>query len=294
MKMKTFFAVFLAACLLVVAAGPSFASCTEEQTTEDQDSSSRTWHGQSFTASCSGKITSIRVQVSTGDSLTSATLEIFADENLIVAPLYDQSVTDTGAGDTTITLSTPLNVTSGNQYTFVIKNTVQWKARENSAGGYADGQGYDGNPLGGFQATDLDFTVTIASNPTIASITPSSGTDDGTVNITNLSGTDFQNGATVKLQKAGESDITATGVTVVDPTQITCTFDLAGAAEGNWDVVVTHTDTTTGTLSEGFTITPGAGGGTLIPTVDEWGMMLLLLLMAAGAYWTMRRKAYDR
>ncbi|MGC9334852.1 MAG: hypothetical protein ACP5JJ_11930, partial [Anaerolineae bacterium] len=45
---------------------------------------------------------------------------------------------------------------------------------------------------------------------------------------------------------------------VVTSSQITCDFDLLGAATGAWNVVVTNPDTQSGTLANGFTVTqPG-------------------------------------
>ncbi len=101
--------------------------------------------------------------------------------------------------------------------------------------------------------------IAIPANPppTVTSITPNSGANDGTVSITNLAGTNFASGAAAKLAKAGETDITATSVTVVSSTQITCSFDLTGAAAGTWDVTVTNSDTQSGTLTNGFTVTSG-------------------------------------
>ena len=74
--------------------------------------------------------------------------------------------------------------------------------------------------------------------PTISTITPSSGAKTGTVDITNLAGNYFRNGATVKLVGVGP-EINATNV-VVSATQITCTFDLADAPVGVRDLVVTN------------------------------------------------------
>ncbi len=104
--------------------------------------------------------------------------------------------------------------------------------------------------------------------PTVTSITPNSAETNASVNITDLAGTGFLSGATVKLEKAGETDITATDVTVVSPTQITCTFDLTGAASGTWDVLVTNTDTTSARLVDGFTIT----ADTSSPEITEPGV----------------------
>ena len=90
--------------------------------------------------------------------------------------------------------------------------------------------------------------------PAVNSITPNSGTVGDTVQITNLAGSSFFSGATVKLSHAGLADIPATNVTVVSSTQITCDFDLTGSTQGAWDVVVTNFGGPSGTLVNGFTI----------------------------------------
>ena len=59
------------------------------------------------------------------------------------------------------------------------------------------------------------------------------------VSITNLAGTNFTAGATVSLNQTGFSDIAATGVNVVSPTQITCTFDPTNKIAVTYNVVVT-------------------------------------------------------
>jgi len=92
----------------------------------------------------------------------------------------------------------------------------------------------------------------------VTSITPNSGYNNGLVNITNLAGTGFQSGATVKLTKSGQSDIVATNVVVVSSTKITCTFDLTGKATGQWNVVVTNPNGESATLTNGFTINDAA------------------------------------
>ncbi len=88
---------------------------------------------------------------------------------------------------------------------------------------------------------------------TITAITPSTGVSDGVVDITDISGSGFRAGATVKLTKAGESDIGASGV-VVGLTQITCSFDITDAPTGAWNVVVTNPDTQSVTLTNGFIV----------------------------------------
>jgi len=87
-------------------------------------------------------------------------------------------------------------------------------------------------------------------------ITPDFGTNDGLVHITDLAGANFETGATAKLSRAGESGINATNLVVVSDAQITCDFDLTGAVTGTWDVVVTNSDSQSGTLPNGFSIYP--------------------------------------
>ncbi|MBN2390429.1 MAG: hypothetical protein JXR84_06885, partial [Anaerolineae bacterium] len=60
-------------------------------------------------------------------------------------------------------------------------------------------------------------------------------------------------------QQVADITIDATDVVVVSDSQITCRFDLTGAATGQWDVVVTNPDTQSGTLPDGFTVLPADG-----------------------------------
>ena len=90
-----------------------------------------------------------------------------------------------------------------------------------------------------------------APNPT--GISPASGTTGGGTPVT-ITGTGFAAGATVKF--GGTS---ATGVTVGSSTSITATTPAHAA--GTVDVVVTNTDSQSGTLSGGYTYTSGSGGG---------------------------------
>lgn len=90
--------------------------------------------------------------------------------------------------------------------------------------------------------------------PTLDSITPNSGHENETVNITDLAGTNFVATPVVQLQKLGESSIDASAVAVVSPTQITCAFDLTGAATGDWDVYLENPDGQSDTLTGAFTV----------------------------------------
>jgi hypothetical protein len=104
------------------------------------------------------------------------------------------------------------------------------------------------------------FTVNSPA-PTVTGITPATGNRGWPVSITNLAGTGFQPGAATALTRTGQSDITGTSVTVVSPTQITCTYNLLGVYVGTgttgtstWNVRVTNSDSQSGSRTNGFTV----------------------------------------
>jgi hypothetical protein len=76
--------------------------------------------------------------------------------------------------------------------------------------------------------------------PSIVKISPAYGTRDTRVSLT-ITGSDFQDGATVRLIKAGETPVTASGVSVT-PREISCFFNLAGKSDGSYNLVVTNPD----------------------------------------------------
>jgi hypothetical protein len=106
------------------------------------------------------------------------------------------------------------------------------------------------------QSTTLPgaFTIYATARPTVTAVTPVSGMNTGSVSVTNLSGTGFLAGSTVKLTAAGKPDIVATNVTVVSATKITCDFDLTGAPVGARNVIVTIPDGQFGTKANAFTV----------------------------------------
>jgi hypothetical protein len=89
--------------------------------------------------------------------------------------------------------------------------------------------------------------------PTITGITPNSGTAGFSVSITNLAGTNFQTGATVKLMGTDLSSITATSV-VVGEKSISCSFSLYDLKAGKYSVLVTNPDGQSANLISGFTV----------------------------------------
>jgi len=99
----------------------------------------------------------------------------------------------------------------------------------------------------------------LSDAPAVSSVAPDTALNTAVINITDLSGSNFQTDATVKLTKNGQTAITCTDVVVVDSTRLTLTCDITGAAVGAWDVVVTNPDDQAGTLSSGFIVSNQGG-----------------------------------
>jgi PKD repeat protein len=76
------------------------------------------------------------------------------------------------------------------------------------------------------------------------------------VNITNLAGSNLLNVTSVKLTKSGQSDITATNVSIVSSSHVTGTINLAGAASGQWNVLVSNGAGQSGIGTNLFTVNP--------------------------------------
>ena len=98
-------------------------------------------------------------------------------------------------------------------------------------------------------------TPTASLGPTISRIIPDHGDAGTTVTVTDLVGSNFQNGANVTLRRAGSTEIRATGVRAYTPKSITCTIIIpADAAAGAWDLVVTNPDSKSITYTNIFLI----------------------------------------
>jgi hypothetical protein len=86
------------------------------------------------------------------------------------------------------------------------------------------------------------------------SIKPTKGGIGGLVTV-HIEGIGFQQGATVQLIKTGQTNIIGSLVSVgLDGTAIDTTFNLDGAVNGPWNVVVSNPDANTYTLSNGFVL----------------------------------------
>ncbi|MBU1944348.1 MAG: hypothetical protein KKE36_11830 [Actinobacteria bacterium] len=126
---------------------------------------------------------------------------------------------------------------------------------------------------------DNAFTVQYPA-PTVTSVAPDSAPNNGVVQITDLKGTGFRNGASAYLTgpmgsgTAGAGTITAGHVSVVTSTKLTCSFDLEGAATGSYDLKVRNSDGKSATLTDAFTVTssePGSNAWYLPEGSTRWG-----------------------
>ena len=90
-------------------------------------------------------------------------------------------------------------------------------------------------------------------HPYITAISPTRGGTDATVSVT-ITGSNFQNGATVKLMRAGNPIIQAIGVTVTSSTTINGILKFSGAEKGIYNVIVANPDGQSDTLVGGFIV----------------------------------------
>lgn len=88
--------------------------------------------------------------------------------------------------------------------------------------------------------------------PSISNISPNFAAEDATVSVT-ISGTNFQNGATVKLVQPGSSPVTATAVSA-SAASITCFFNLNGKEQGSYTLIVMNPDGQSDSRQNIFTI----------------------------------------
>ncbi len=121
-------------------------------------------------------------------------------------------------------------------------------------------------------STDAAYSFTVTGDRALAahfatavviSAMPRYSGDADSVHFTDLHGSGFLPGATVKLTRAGSTEIAATGVVVVSHTQITCDLDLSAAATGAWNVTVINPDGGSGYLANAFFV------GTMSGTAGE-------------------------
>jgi PKD repeat protein len=223
----------------------------------------------------------------TSHGITNNPTHIYGSQGIYTVKLIIKDATGVSATKTTnIDLSAPVALFSGTplsgneplnvQFTDAstggVPTSWKWEFNKTSGGGwtqfnttqnpwmtFTEGM-YDirltaTNLFGSNNLTKFSYiVVTTPLPPTVTTITPNTGVNTTTISITNLAGANFLTAATVKLNRTGYADITGTGVTVVSPTQITCTFDLTNKVAGLWNVAVINPDGKSGVLPNGFTI----------------------------------------
>ena len=162
-------------------------------------------------------------------------------------------------GVTVVSIATPWAVIDG--YLHLTSNNLRWDLY----GGLEARAGMDMNVLGLISLPSIDtgsydilgspwYITGDIFGPTVTSITPNSGPASGGTIVT-ITGTRFQNGATVKI-----GSVSCTNVSFISATQLTATTP--SNVTGVYNVVVTNPDNGSGNLLNFFTFT-----GTSIPTV---------------------------
>jgi hypothetical protein len=130
-------------------------------------------------------------------------------------------------------------------------------------------------------------TVTITpsgNSPVIKAISPTRGGTDATVSVT-ITGSNFQNGATVKLLRAGDPIIQAIGVTVTSSTTINGILKFTGAEKGSYNVIVANPDGQSDALVGGFTV--GEPAPTITSVTPDKGIFNETVnLIVTGQYFT--------
>jgi len=118
-------------------------------------------------------------------------------------------------------------------------------------------QGFPTEYPDGPRAAFIRSTVTVVSEATgftVTAIDPDTAPLWSYVDDATVSGTGFQDGATIELRKTGQDPVVATDVNYIAAAELTCDLDLAGAVSGAWDVVVINPDLEEAVLPGGFII----------------------------------------
>jgi len=132
-------------------------------------------------------------------------------------------------------------------YQFKWDGTTWDKTDMGSGGNYMDGAAVgDGNNDGLLEVYGANYDNHIyqfraTPIPTVTHIWPESGIDEDTTSA-HIFGSGFTGTPTVKLERTGSPEITATNVNVASSNYLTCDFDLTGANLGLYSLIV-ETDT---------------------------------------------------
>jgi len=105
-------------------------------------------------------------------------------------------------------------------------------------------------------ATTVAGTTTAKSTarPSIKDMDPDEG-EAGTAVTTEIIGADFDSNVSAMLRHSGESSITASKVTWLSSSSITCTFDLPNTTKvGSWDIIVSNPNGLSGSFTNYFLV----------------------------------------
>jgi outer membrane protein OmpA-like peptidoglycan-associated protein len=103
---------------------------------------------------------------------------------------------------------------------------------------------------------------------TVDSITPNKGFNNGFV-LTDITGTNFDEKASVKLRGANQLEIPGLNIKESDSSKINCFFEIASQPVGRYDVVVTNPDGEKATLAGAFSIE------VFVPAAPDLNQMLV-------------------
>ena len=100
----------------------------------------------------------------------------------------------------------------------------------------------------------LASATTIVGGPVITSLTPTNGSNKGSVTLT-ITGTNLDANASVRLTKSGQGDIVGTGVSGSQAGDtLTATMNLTSRQEGWWNLLVSNPDGGSATKPDAFYI----------------------------------------
>ncbi len=92
--------------------------------------------------------------------------------------------------------------------------------------------------------SDVEINIFTEEALRVSSCSPNQAVNQGPVHLV-LGGTGLRADSVVKLERSGQTAITAASVQARSSHQLECDFDLGAASTGSWDVVVTNPDAST-------------------------------------------------
>ncbi len=103
-------------------------------------------------------------------------------------------------------------------------------------------------------STATATTETSTARPVIKEMVPDQG-EAGTTVSTEITGSNFMANLTARLERSGETSITATKVSWSSSSIVTATFDLPNTTKvGAWDIVITNPNRLSGEYANYFTV----------------------------------------